>query len=182
MVRLCRPTTSTLKDKDMHIQKIIGMLLIAFSLPALAQANRQVTSKNDLIGCWSKVDFSDQAKAKINEIEYGEDRYQLFCFEPDGALHISGSSAPIKEKTSAVHAAQLTLPKVISYQIAKPGVVVIVHSEANQTSGWISSFTQRDMEFDGKFFPKDTLTMGFIDVEKQKIVYWRYLIKAPEDK
>lgn len=166
----------------MQISKIVAMLLATLSLSAAAQNNRQVTSASDLVGCWSKVDFSDQAKAKINEIDYGEARYQLFCFEPDGTLRVVGSSGPIQDKPAELRAAFADLPKVMTYQIVKPGVVVTVHSDAKQTSGWLSSFTQRDIQFDGKFLPKDTLTMGLIDVAKGKAVYWRYLMKVSEEK
>ncbi|OOG47584.1 hypothetical protein [Polaromonas sp. A23] len=162
------------------MSKTIALLLVAFSLSAAAQDNRQVTSTGDLVGCWSKVDFTDQAKSKINEIDYREARYQVFCFEPDGTLRTVDSTIPIQGKSAELRAAFAELPKVIAYQVTQPGIVVLVRKDPNQTTGWVSTFTQRDMQFDGKSIPKDTLTMGLIDVAKQRAVHWRYLVKIPE--
>lgn len=166
----------------MRIKNIFGLLVFAVSFSAGAQANRQVTSNDDLIGCWSKIDFSEQAKAKINTVAIGEDRYQVFCFETDGTVRTIGSSSPIQANSAEVRAAFTDMPKVMAYQIVKPGVVVITNSETKQNSGWISSFTAREMQFDGKNFPKETLTMGLIDMSKQRAVYWRYLTPIQDEK
>ena len=164
------------------MSRTIALLLAFCSLSAAAQDNRQVTSSADLVGCWSKVDFSDHAKSKINEIVYPEARFQFFCFEADGTLLTVDSTATIQAKPSELRAAFSELPKVIAYQVAKPGIVVLINKNSNQSTGWLSSFTQRDMQFDGKTIPKDTLTMGLIDMAKQKAVHWRYLVKMVEDK
>lgn len=162
--------------------KIIALLLSLLSLAASAQTNRQVTSTADLVGCWSKVDFSEQARTRINETTYPEARYQVFCFEPDGTLRTVDSTVPIQAKPSELRAALAELPKVHGFQIARPGIVVFTTRDSNQGTGWLSSFTQRDMEFDGKSIPKESLTMGLIDLTKQRAVYWRYLVKLVEDK
>lgn len=162
--------------------KIFALALVVFPLAAAAQDNRPVVSASDLVGCWSKVDFSEQAKARINEIVYPEARFQVFCFEPDGSLRTVDSSAPIQGKPSELMAALAELPKVAAYQIARPGVVVLLRKDANQDTGWHSTFTQRDMQFDGKNIPKDSLTMGLIDLARQRAVHWRYLVKMADDK
>jgi hypothetical protein len=162
------------------MSRTFALLLALCSLSATAQDNREVISIGDLVGCWSKVDFSDQAKSKINEIVYPEARFQIFCFEPDGTLRTVDSTVSIQGKPADLRAAFAELPKVITYQIAKPGIVVLSRKDSNQTTGWLSTFTQRDMQFDGKSIPKDTLTMGLIDMTKLKAVHWRYLVKMSE--
>jgi hypothetical protein len=158
------------------MSKIIAVFLAAFSLAVAAQDNRQVTSVGELVGCWSKVVFSEQAKSKINEIDYPEARYQYFCFETDGTLRTVGSSAPIQTTPAELRTASAALPKVITAQIAKPGIVVLARSDSTATTAWLTVLTQRAMQFDGKSIPKDSL-----DVAKQKAVYWRYLVRMRED-
>jgi hypothetical protein len=164
---------------------MIKLLFVTLSLlvgQACAQNNSPIATKDQLLGCWSLIDFSMEARKKINEVDPYPARYQWFCFEQDGTLRAIASTAPMEATMKTLREAFASLPSAINYKIVKPGLIETTQPSSGRTMAWTASLTLNPMSFDGKTIDKGTLTMGLIDVQKQKTVYWRYLVPMQAEK
>lgn len=153
------------------------LILLCFIHPALAYAvNQPVENASEIVGCWERVDFSEQAKKTLNEIEPRPIRYQWFCFEPDGTLYSANSSTYEKQTSKSLREAFKSLPKDITYTLVEKGILKTEQKSAKQTIIWGAKFMGGSpVSFDGKVFDKDTFIMTLISKEKQQVVYYRYL-------
>jgi hypothetical protein len=156
--------------------KKLLLLLLCFFYPTFALAlNPPVERAEDIIGCWERVDFSEEAQKQINEIEPWPIRYQWFCFEPDGTLYTHGSSTYSKQTSESLHEAFKVLPKDITYTILQKGIIKTEQKSAQQTLIWGGNFMGNPVFFDGKAFEKGTFIMSIFSQEKRKNIYYRYL-------
>ena len=100
------------------MKSIFLLLLVLLSNAASAQVqNTPVTDAKEIIGCWERVDFSDEAKKMMNEIEPWPIRYQWFCFESDGTLSTYASSKPANLTAAQLRDLLKSLPKTFSYSV-----------------------------------------------------------------
>jgi hypothetical protein len=136
-----------------------------------------VETTKDVIGCWERIDFSEEAQKKINEIEPWPIRYQWYCFEPDGTLYTHGSTRYSKHTSKSLREIFARLPKEITYTLLQKGVIRTDHMSVKQTLTWGASFTAATVSFDGKIIEKGTLIMALYDQQKKRNVYFRYLRK-----
>jgi hypothetical protein len=157
----------------------IVIFLVGFFLvnAALAEGNSPVNTKEDLLGCWELVDFSAEAKRKINQVEPWPAKYQWFCFEADGTLGSMMSNKPRSVTSAELKKSFAVLPKTLRYEVVRSGLVKTDQDNGGQVIVWLASFMGKDVAFDGKLLKQGTLTMGVYSPAKQDAVYWRYLTK-----
>lgn len=158
--------------------RTLQFILLCFLCPTLVHAqNLPIENSKDIIGCWERVDFSEEAQKRINEIEPWPTRYQWFCFEPDGILYSYGSSTYSKQTSKSLREALKLLPKDITYTVLQKGVIKTEQKSAHQTLIWGGAFMGNSVSFDGKVFEKGTFIMSLYSPKKEKPVYYRYLKK-----
>jgi hypothetical protein len=155
------------------------LLLFCLFYPILASAlNLPVERAEDIVGCWERIDFSDEAKKQINQIEPWPARYQWFCFESDGTLSTMGSSEYSRHTSESLREAFKVLPKDITYTVVQKGIIKTEQKSAPQTLIWGGVFMGNPVFFDGKVFEKGTFIMSIFSQEERKNVYYRYLKKV----
>lgn len=157
------------------------LLLLCFLYPAvtLAAPNLPVKSAEDIVGCWERIDFSEEAKKQINEIEPWPIRYQWFCFEQDGTLYTYGATSYSKQSSETLREAFKSLPKDITYTVLQDGIIKTEQKSAQQSLIWGAHFMGNTVLFDGKILEKGTLFMSIFSQEKRKSIYYRYMKKVP---
>lgn len=156
------------------------LLLLCLLYPTLALAqNYPVKFAADIIGCWERVDFSEEAKKQVNEIEPWPIRYQWFCFEEDGTLSTYGASSYSMQTSETLREVFKSLPKDITYTILQDGIIKTEQKSAQQSIIWGAYFMGKTVIFDEKLFKKGTFIMSIFSQEKQKNIYYRYLKKVP---
>lgn len=156
------------------------LILFVVSSPCWAQApNTPVKGASEIIGCWERIDFSDEAKKQINEIEPWPIRYQWFCFEPDGTYSSFGSSTPRTMTSATLKEMFKSLPKEFTYSVLPNGVIKTEAKSGKETLYWPSAFKGSTNTFDQKVIEKGTLIMFLVDGKKNKAVYHRYLKRLP---
>ena len=141
--------------------------------------NTPVTSANEIMGCWERIDCSDEAKKMINEIEPWPIRYQWFCFEPDGTLSTYGSSKPANMTSAQLRELLKPLPKTFTYSVLPKSIIKTEALSGKETLYWGAAFLGSSKAFDQKVIEKGTLIMSLFDQKKNKPVYWRYLKRVP---
>lgn len=152
------------------------LLLVLLSGAACAQAqNLPVENAKDIAGCWERVDFSDEVKRMMNEIEPWPIRYQWFCFEADGTLSTYFSSEPANLTEAQLRDLLKSLPKTFSYTVLPQSFIKTEALSGRETLHWAAAFLGTSRAFDQKVIEKGTLIMSLFDQKKNKPVYWRYL-------
>lgn len=158
------------------MRSIFLLLLVLLSSAASAQAqNIPVTSAREIRGCWERVDFSDEAKKMMNEVEPWPIRYQWFCFGPDGTLSTYGSSKPANLTAAQLGDLLKSLPKTFSYSVLPHSIIKTEALSGKETLHWGAAFAGTSRAFDQKVIEKGALIMSLFDQKKNKPVYWRYL-------
>ena len=162
-------------------KSLLLFLCYLYSSPIFA-LNPPVQSPSDIVGCWERIDFSKEAQKKVNEIEPWPIRYQWYCFESDGYLHTMGSTKHTTQTSATLHDSFKSLPKETKYTIPQKGIILTVQNIPNSTSKqsltWGANFTGDTVIFDGKTVNKGALIMSLYNKEKQKNVYYRYLVRV----
>ena len=157
--------------------RIFYLLLLAFlSNATYAQTqNKPVTSAEEIAGCWERIDFSDDAKKMMNEIEPWPIRYQWFCFEPDGTLSTYMSSKPAVVTSAQLRESFKLLPRTFTYSVLPHSIIKTEALSGIETLPWGAAFLGTTRAFDQKVIEKGTLIMSLFDQKKNRPVYWRYL-------
>lgn len=161
------------------MKKLLLLLLCLLSPTWALALNPPVKTAEDIIGCWERIDFSEEAKKQINEIEPWPIRYQWFCFEPDGTLCTLGASSYSKQTSKTLREAFNLLPKEITYTVLQDGIIKTEQKSVQQNIIWGANFMGKTVLFDGKIIESGTLFMSIFSQEKQKNIYYRYLKKLP---
>ena len=160
------------------MRKLLLVICFTCSTSALA-LNPSVKSPDEIIGCWERIDFTEETQKKINAIEPWPVRYQWFCFESDGTLNTYGSTKRSKQTSTSLRKLFEILPKGIRYTIPHKGIIKteqnIPGSTSKQTIIWGANFRGDTVLFDGKTLEKGMLIMSIFDKSKEKNVYYRYL-------
>lgn len=156
---------------------VFGVVFLSFMNAVIAEGNLPVNSNKDLLGCWELVDFSAEAKQKINQIEPWPAKYQWFCFEADGNLFSMMSNKPQKLTSVELKKSFAAIPKTLKYEVVRSGLVKTDQDNGGQTIIWLTSFMGKSVTFDGKLLKQGTLTMGLYSQAKKEAVYWRYLTR-----
>lgn len=139
---------------------------------------KPLTHKKELFGCYERINFSTELSKKMNEIGYPESAYEWFCFDKHGKFSSMGSTAHETQTSKGLTKILDSLPQVFKYDYVTKGVAKIEALSGEQTLYWQVTFLDKDITTpDGTFVPKNTLIMGLIHPETDKIVYWRYLKK-----
>lgn len=158
------------------MRSVVLLLLALLSSIASAQVqNTPVTSTKEITGCWERVDFSDEAKKMMNEIEPWPIRYQWFCFESDGTLSTYGSSKSVNLTAAQLREQLKSLPKTFTYSVLPQSIIKTEALSGKETLHWGAAFLGTSRAFDQKVIEKGTLIMSLFDQKKNKPVYWRYL-------
>ena len=161
---------------ETFLKSIFLLLLVLLSNAASAQVqNTPVTDAKEIIGCWERVDFSDEAKKMMNEIEPWPIRYQWFCFESDGTLSTYASSKPANLTAAQLRDLLKSLPKTFSYSVLPQSIIKTEALSGKETLHWGAAFLGTSRAFDQKVIEKGALIMSLFDQKKNKPVYWRYL-------
>ena len=156
------------------MKSIFLLLLVLLSNAASAQVqNTPVTDAKEIIGCWERVDFSDEAKKMMNEIEPWP--IQWLCFESDGMLSTYASSKPANLTAAKLRDLLKSLPKTFSYSVLPQSIIKTEALSGKETLHWGAAFLGTSRAFDQKVIEKGTLIMSLFDQKKNKPVYWRYL-------
>ena len=156
------------------------LLLALLSSAASAQAqNTPVANAKEITGCWERIDFSDDAKKMMNEIEPWPIRYQWFCFEADGTLLTYMSSKPSSMTSTQLREMFKPLPKTFTYTVLPQSIIKTEALSGKETLHWASAFLSTTRAFDQKVIEKGTLILSLFDQKKNKPVYWRYLKRVP---
>jgi hypothetical protein len=158
------------------------LLVTLFCLfPALATSatNTPVADKQDIIGCWERIKFSEAANKHLNEVEPWPLPYQWFCFEPDGTLYSLMTSNYSKHTSASLREAFIAIPKDVMYTLPQKGILITDQKSTQQKLVWAAYFTGKKTEFDGKVLEKGTLFMALFSEKKKKNVYVRYLKRVP---
>lgn len=140
--------------------------------------NVPITSVGEIVGCWERIDFSEDAKRKMNANEPWPIRYQWFCFEPDGTYSMFGSSSPRQLTSAMLEEMFKQLPKEFSYALLPNSIIKTEAKSGKQTLYWEAAFTSNSYSFDQKVVEKGTLVMALSD-RKNRPVYYRYLKRVP---
>lgn len=157
------------------MKKIFALLALS-TLPCFAQSqNIPVKNASEITGCWERIDFSEQAKKQINEIEPWPARYQWFCFDPDGTYSSVMSSNYTPQSSKTLHEALKPIPKNFSYSVLQPGLIKTQDKAGLEELIWVTTFMGKTVPFDNKVINQGTLIMFLVDPKKNKPVYYRYL-------
>lgn len=163
--------------------KIIRIVLLALiAIPCWAQTrNIPVSSVSQIIGCWERIDFSENVKKKMNQFEPWPIRFQWFCFDPDGIYSMYGSSQPQTLTSAELREMFRRLPKEFSYSLLPNGIIKTEARSGRETLFSDSAFMGNSYSFDHKIIEKGTLIMALVDRRgnKDKVVYYRYLKRVP---
>lgn len=157
------------------MKSIYLIAFLVFSSNYSWAQNMPIKSLNDLVGCWERVDFSEEAKKKINEIEPWPTRYQWFCFEQDGTLSSFMSTESKKMTPSELRELFKQIPIEFSFELLPNSIIKTEGKSAKQTIYWSSALLGNTVTFDDKVIEKGTLIMSLFDNNKKKVVYSRYL-------
>ncbi|MDH5766154.1 MAG: hypothetical protein OEZ38_09070 [Gammaproteobacteria bacterium] len=164
------------------MKKTILLFTCVFYSSSILALNPPVEDINDVIGCWERVDFSKAAQKKINEIEPWPIRYQWYCFEPDGYLYTYGSTKYTTQTSESLRDLFKALTKDIKYTIPHKGIIRtdqnIPNSTSKQSLAWGANSMGDTVLFNGKTLSKGTLIMSLYSKEKQKNIYYRYLVRV----
>jgi len=151
-------------------------------IPVLASCAKNAPAKNipvassqDIIGCWERIVFSEDANKQLNEAEPWPLPYQWFCFEPDGTLYSYMSSEYSKPTSTSLRKGFAVVPKDVVYNIPQKGILITEQKSARQKLVWAAYFTGKKSKFDGKVIEKGTFFMALYSEKKKKNVYVRYL-------
>lgn len=156
--------------------ELAGALLAMVSTSVLAQ-NSPVTNASEVIGCWERIDFSEEVKKKINEIEPWPARYQWYCFGSDGVLQSLHSShaQTISSNDLKEAFAQLKDRSEFTWKILPNSFIQTTGKNGKENIFWASGFMGQTYNFDQKVIEKGTLIMSIFDQAKNRPVYYRYL-------
>jgi len=154
----------------------LSFFCLVYPAIILAQ-NAPVERADDIIGCYEKINFSEEAQKQINDIEPWPMPYQWFCFESDGTLYTMGSNRYEKHSSKSLREIFKVLPKDITYTIIQPGIIKTEQKSVNQTLIWGGNFMGAAVLFDQTVFEKGTFFMSIFSPKKQKNIYYRYLKK-----
>jgi len=150
---------------------------------AHGQANTPIERAEHLVGCWQVIKMPDDLKKKVNEIDIGAPAYEWFCFSQSGTMNTMGSSTPRSVTTRELREAFAALPADISFAVVQPGTVRTIQRSTGQTLTYATSFKGITSVLpDGSTIPKGALVMGFFDFNKNRPVYWRYLLRMPDER
>lgn len=144
----------------------VGLVLLNSIVNAKTQ-NTPVTKAMEITGCWERVDFSDDAKKMMNEIEPWPVRYQWFCFEPDGTLLTYMSSEPANITSAQLRKMFSQLPKRFTYSVLPQSFVKTEALSGKETLHWASAFLGTTRSFDQKVIEKGALIMSLYDQKKK---------------
>lgn len=163
--------------KNWKLAMELAGALIALVPASIAAQNSPVTSASELIGCWERIDFSEEAKKKINEIEPWPARYQWYCFGSDGVLQSLHSSYTQTISSSDLKEAfaQLKDRSEFTWKLLPNSFIQTTSKNGKENIFWASGFMGASYSFDQKVIKKGTLIMSIYDQEKNRPVYYRYL-------
>lgn len=166
----------------MKLLKMSSYLLavgLAFGVSTAVYAEpKPLTNKKELVGCYERINFSAELSKLMNEIGYIESPYEWFCFDKNSKFSSMGSTAYEAQTTKGLSKTLDSLPQVFKYDYVTKGVAKIEAVNGQQTLYWQVTFLDKDITTpDGTFIAKNTLIMGLINPETDKVVYWRYLKK-----
>ncbi len=162
----------------MRFTFLLWLALLSTAASAQTQ-NTPVTNAKEITGCWERVDFSEDAKKMLNEMEPWPIRYQWFCFEVDGTLLSYMSSKPANMTSVELREMFKPLPKTFTYSVLPQSLIKTEALSGKETLYWASAFLGATRAFDQKVIEKGTLIMSLFDHKKNKPVYWRYLKRIP---
>lgn len=156
---------------------LCGLAMLATTVQA---EPKPISNKKELVGCYERINFSPEFTKMMNPVEYWDQPYQWFCFEADGKFTSMMSTHHSKTTAKDLRKTLNTLPPVFKYDYVTKGVIKTEALPGNppQNLYWQVTFLDKDITIpDGTFVPKNTVVMGLINPETDKVIYWRYLNK-----
>ena len=160
-------------------RRLLLIVLVVFVSMSVAYADRiPVATQAQLVGCWSLVEMPAAMKAQMNEVDPYPQKYQWFCFEPDGTMHTAASDTPMVYTSTSLRAAFKKLAADdMRYEIMKAGVMRIQQISTHQEMGWQTEIFDQTYSNGLTMLAKGDMEMGLIDFAKGKVVYWRILTR-----
>ena len=165
----------------MKFKSLFGLALSGFLMTTTAHADpKPVSSAKELVGCYERINFSPEFTKLMNPKEYWPEPYQWFCFDSDGKFSSMMSTQHSEQTAAQLRQTLNRLPQVFRYDYVTSGVIntETVPGQPVQKLYWQVTFMDKNITTpDGTLVGKNTVVMGLIDPETDKVVYWRYLNK-----
>lgn len=172
----CR--TGRLNDHVETVGRCVAAVLLYLLLSSCAHTDREsyhpVKFVDELVGCYKRVNFTASVMKEMNKVEPWPAPHQVYCFHDDGTLRSMQSTRPINESIEDIRAAMSRFPKVQSFSLLKPGVVMTRHKAVDQTHIWLATVYTKPRQIAGRRL-KTGDTHMFIVGDNGEPVYHRYL-------
>ncbi|MDO4895778.1 MAG: hypothetical protein Q3971_00330 [Moraxella sp.] len=161
------------------VQSLSVAIIAMMSMATVAYAEpKPVTDKNELVGCYERINFSPTFAKQMNPQEYWVQPYQWFCFDQDGTFSSAMSTQYDQKTTQSLQRTFKVLPKTFRYEFIQKGIVKTADDKGLETLYWQTTFLDKDITApDGTLVSKGVLIMGLIHPETGEMMYWRYLKK-----
>jgi hypothetical protein len=121
-----------------------------------------VKAAEDLSGCFRRVRFDDSVMESMNQSEPWPEPYQIYCFLSDGTLRTVSSNKPLDRPIGEVLDVMEQMPKVQSFSIPAPGVVVTRHDATGNVFAWLTSEFVTQNRIHGHDFEPGDVHMAII--------------------
>lgn len=153
-------------------------VLLYLFLSSCAHTDRDsfhpVKSVDELVGCYKRVNFEASVMKEMNKAEPWPEPHQVYCFHDDGTLRSMQSTNPINEPVGDIRVAMSRFPKVQTFSLLKPGVVLTHHKAADQAYIWLATVYSKPPQIPGRRLDSGDAHM-FIVGDSGEPVYHRYL-------
>lgn len=159
----------------MNMMKWLLASFIACASICAAAQNTPITNAKDVVGCWQRIEFSEQIRKKINEIEPWPAQHQWYCFEADGSLQSLHSNYAQTPNANELRKAFSQLPNEFTWQLLPNSMIKTEGKNGRESLIWAAAFLGKSVIFDEKVIEKGALIMSLYDQTKRRGVYYRYL-------
>ena len=140
-----------------------------------------VETKDDVFGCYEKINFSAEVSKKMNAIEPWPAKFQWFCFDDDGTMYNLNQSDHTEYTEDVLWEAFKKIPKDIAYTIPRKGIIVTVQKSAKQRILWGASKVKGILfRVGNQNIPNGTLIMSLYSPKVKKHIYHRFLKRVAE--
>ena len=160
---------------------ILSIFLLSISMPAFS-IGVVIKDKNELLGCWKRVIYSDETMKQMNKFNIYHpvhQKYQWFCFFEDERLHVLTSSKDVKHTTESLKKYFKNYPKLMTWKWIQNSAVETEHKQDSDSKLlWATTRIDKEMKvFGNNVIPKNSVFMGIPTKDLRNFIITRILVK-----
>jgi len=159
----------------------LSLMLLIFSLPIVSSADEyfeKIKNKDELMGCWKRINFSESAMKMMNQLESVPLEHQWYCFLENGKYWDLYSNQ--NDRSMAQILSLMTAFPGQDYSIPREGMVFIIHNETNEKMYWVTSIVVKDVTLWDVDIKQGDVLMTIRNPVTKKDIYYRFMRKLKD--